>query len=61
VDGVVVIPRHLAEEVASDSAEQEKMEDFIIQKIAGGAPLRGTYPPNAETKEAYMAWKRREL
>ena len=61
VDGVVVIPRHLAEEVASDSAEQEEMEDFIIQKIAGGAPLRGTYPPNAETKEAYMAWKRREV
>lgn len=60
VDGVVVIPRHLADEVAADSAEQELMEDFIIQKIADGAPLRGTYPPNAETKKAYLAWKRRE-
>lgn len=58
VDGVVVIPRHLAEEVASDAAEQEQMEEFIIQKIADGAPLRGTYPPSAETKEAYIAWKR---
>jgi hypothetical protein len=37
------------------------MEDFIIQRIADGAPLRGTYPPNAETKEAYLAWKRREV
>lgn len=61
VDGVVVIPRHLAEEVAMDSAEQEQMEGFIIQKIADGAPLRGTYPPNAETKEAYMAWKRQKV
>jgi regulator of RNase E activity RraA len=58
VDGVVVIPRHLVDEVAGDSAEQERMEDFIIQKIAGGAPLRGTYPPNAQTKEEYIAWKR---
>lgn len=58
VDGAVVIPRHLVNEVAKDSAEQERMEDFIIQKIAGGAPLRGTYPPNAQTKEEYLAWKR---
>ena len=60
VDGVVVIPRHLAVEVTSDSVEQEEMEGDIIQKIADGAPLRGIYPPNAETKEAYMAWKRRQ-
>jgi regulator of RNase E activity RraA len=58
VDGVVVIPRHLVDEVAKDSAEQEQMENSIIQKIADGAALRGTYPPNAETKEAYAAWKR---
>jgi regulator of RNase E activity RraA len=61
VDGVVVIPRHLAAEVALDSAEQEQMEGYIIQKIADGAPLRGIYPPNAETKAAYLAWKRREV
>jgi regulator of RNase E activity RraA len=59
-DGVVVIPRHLAEEVARDAAEQEQMEGFIIQKIADGAALRGVYPPNAETKAAYQAWKRHE-
>lgn len=58
VDGAVVIPRHLVDEVANDSAEQERLEEFIIQKIAGGVPLRGTYPPNAQTKEEYIAWKR---
>jgi regulator of RNase E activity RraA len=58
IDGVVVIPRHLADEIALDSAEQELMEDFILSKIAGGAKLHGTYPPNGETREAYMAWKR---
>lgn len=58
VDGVVVIPRHLADEVARDAAEQERMEEFIIQRVAEGAPLQGTYPPNDATREAYLAWKR---
>lgn len=58
VDGVVVIPWHLAEEVAIDSLEQEQMEDFILEKIRSGSALHGTYPPNAETREAYQAWKR---
>jgi regulator of RNase E activity RraA len=57
LDGVVVIPRHLAEEVAADAAEQEHMEDFILQRVADGAPLRGTYPPGQETRNAYAAWK----
>lgn len=59
VDGVVVIPRHLADEVAWDSTEQESIEEFILGKIQSGAPLTGTYPPNADTREAYEAWKRR--
>jgi regulator of RNase E activity RraA len=60
VDGVVVIPRHLVEEVARDAAEQERMEEFIIEKVAGGAPLRGTYPPNDEAKHEYQGWKRKQ-
>lgn len=57
VDGVVVIPLHLAEEVAIDAAEQERMEDFIMLRVKAGAPLRGTYPANEETRSAYSAWK----
>src|ERR1700724_198322 len=57
VDGVVVIPLHLAEEVAVDAAEQERMEDFIKLRVEGGAPLSGTYPPNEETRNAYLVWK----
>ncbi len=55
-EGVVVIPRHLAEAVAADAAAQERMERFIARKVARGAPLRGTYPPNAETLGEYEAW-----
>jgi regulator of RNase E activity RraA len=59
-DGVVVIPAHLAEEVAADAAEQERMEQFLLERIASGAKLPGTYPPNEETKAAYAAWLRRK-
>jgi regulator of RNase E activity RraA len=58
IDGIVVVPQHLADEVAMDAAEQEKMEEFIFRRIEAGAPLRGTYPPDDSTREAYLLWKR---
>ena len=57
-EGVVVIPRHLADEVARDAAEQEKLEAFILERVEQGARLPGTYPPNAETRAAYEAWRK---
>lgn len=52
-DGVVVIPRHLAGEVAQDALEQERIEAFVLEKIQAGAGIRGVYPPNATTLEEY--------
>ena len=57
-EGVVVIPQHLADEVATDAAEQEIMEIFVLERIKAGAALPGTYPPNAETRAAYAAWRK---
>lgn len=57
-EGVAVIPRHLADEVARDAAEQEKMEAFILERIEAGAMLRGTYPPNEETRAAFAEWRK---
>ncbi len=57
-EGVAVIPQHLADEVAADAAEQEKMEVFILERVRGGAALPGTYPPNAETKAMYAQWRK---
>jgi regulator of RNase E activity RraA len=56
-DGVVAIPAALAGAVAADAAEQERMEEFLQEKVAHGAPLRGTYPPDDETRAAYVAWQ----
>lgn len=56
-DGVVVVPRDLAEEVAVDAADQERMEEYIKLRVEAGAPLRGTYPPNEETRNAFLSWQ----
>jgi regulator of RNase E activity RraA len=58
-EGVVVIPRHLAVEIAEPAARQEDMERFILGKIEAGAALPGTYPPNADVLAEYEAWTRR--
>jgi regulator of RNase E activity RraA len=55
-DGVVCIPAELVDEVAADALEQEHVERFVLSKVAGGAPLRGTYPPDAGTRVQYQEW-----
>ena len=57
VDGAVVFPSELAGELAEQGIEQERMEMFLQQRVAEGAPIADTYPPNQETLAAYDAWK----
>ncbi|HEX3403444.1 MAG TPA: ribonuclease activity regulator RraA [Acetobacteraceae bacterium] len=57
-DGVAVIPRAMADEVAHDAAEQEELEEFLLQRVAGGAALAGTYPPNDATRSAFETWRK---
>ena len=56
-EGVVVVPRHLAEEVARDSAEQETLESWVLAEVKKGQEIFGLYPPNDENRERYEAWK----
>jgi regulator of RNase E activity RraA len=51
----VCVPRAMAAVVAEEALEQERQEEFILARIAAGAPLRGTYPPDAATRAAYQA------
>ena len=52
-EGVVCVPQHLAHEVARAAVEQDELETWIQQQIAEGRPLRGTYPPDADTLGRY--------
>lgn len=57
-EGVIVVPRHLADDVAEASAGMELKEDFITEKIRGGASIVGTYPPDENTLAEFEAWKK---
>ncbi len=54
-DGAVVIPQKLLADVAAAAAEQERLEDWIMKRVKGGASLPGLYPPNAENRAQYEA------
>lgn len=56
-EGVVIIPAHLAEEVARGSYEQEIREAFFLEKVGGGASIVGVYPPSDETLAEFEAWR----
>ncbi len=55
-EGVIVIPRHLATAIAQPAAEQEELERFLLEKVAAGAPLPGTYPPSEQTLLEFATW-----
>jgi len=54
-EGVVVIPAHLAAEVAHAALAQERYEAWALAKIQAGASIVGTYPPDDATSAAYEA------
>jgi regulator of RNase E activity RraA len=54
-EGVVVIPRHLADEVAREAAAQEQIEAWILEEVRGGRGIFGLYPPDEATRERYRA------
>ena len=57
-EGVVVIPAHLAIEVARDAVDQEERETFILEKIRAGASIVGHYPPDEQTLAEFEEWKK---
>lgn len=57
-DCVIVIPAHLADEVADEATEMTAFEDFVISEVQGGAGIIGLYPATQdETLEKFAAWR----
>ncbi len=54
-NGVAVIPFAMAADIAAAAAEKERLERFLLERLKNGAPLDGTYPPDADTLAAYRA------
>jgi regulator of RNase E activity RraA len=58
-DGAVLIPQAFVAEIVAGAPEQERLEGWIMAEVEKGASLPGLYPPNAENKARYEAWKRK--
>jgi regulator of RNase E activity RraA len=57
-DGVIVLPAHLAEEIAAEAVEMTAYEDFCAEKVAEGRSLIGLYPAtNPASIEEFKAWR----
>jgi regulator of RNase E activity RraA len=58
-DGVVVIPAHLAGEIATEAVEMTAFEDFVTEKVREGRSILGLYPALEEkTKTDFAAWRK---
>jgi len=59
-EGVIVIPLHLADEIADEATEMAAFEDFVSEMVHNGATIVGLYPPTKdETKVAFEEWRRK--
>ncbi|UCD70326.1 MAG: ribonuclease activity regulator RraA [Betaproteobacteria bacterium] len=60
LDGVVILPAAIAEEVARAAVEQDQLEAYLRQRVEGGDSIVGVYPPNEKTKVEYDLWKAKQ-
>ena len=57
-EGVIVIPAHLADEVATEAVEMTAFEDFVQERVLAGQSILGLYPPTDERSRLdYAAWR----
>lgn len=57
-DSVIVIPAHLAEEVALEAVEMTAYENFVLSKVKSGATIIGLYPATKEENlEEFAKWR----
>ena len=57
-EGVIVIPAHLADEIAAEATEMTAFEDFVTEKVMEGRTIIGLYPPtHPQTLTDFAAWR----
>ncbi|MBU1336382.1 MAG: ribonuclease activity regulator RraA [Alphaproteobacteria bacterium] len=59
-DCVIVIPQHIAAEVADEAVEMTVYEDFVVEQVKAGVPIIGLYPGTKEEHAlAFADWRAR--
>ena len=57
-EGVIVIPAHLAAEIAAEAIEMTAFEDFVTEQVMAGRSIIGLYPATDEqSRSDFAAWR----
>lgn len=57
-EGVLVLPAHLADELAVEATEMTAFEDFVQEKVMEGRSILGLYPPtDPQSRTDFAAWR----
>ena len=58
-DSIIIIPAHLADEVAQEATEMTTYEDFALEQVKNGATIIGLYPATKEENLGKFAeWRK---
>ena len=58
-DGVIVLPAHLADEIAAEAEGMTAFEDFVTEQVLKGRSIIGLYPATQEQTHAdFAAWRK---
>ena len=58
-DSVVIIPAHMADEIADEAVEMTAYEDFVVEQVKGGATIIGLYPATKdENLQKFAEWRK---
>ena len=59
-DSVIIVPAHLADEVATEAVEMTAYEDFVAEQVRAGATIIGLYPATKdENLEKFAEWRKK--
>jgi regulator of RNase E activity RraA len=56
-EGVVVIPAHIANEVAEEAGQMTRYDEFAAEKIREGRSIFGLYPSDEASRAEFAAWE----
>ncbi|WP_305971652.1 MULTISPECIES: ribonuclease activity regulator RraA [unclassified Mameliella] len=58
-DSVIIIPAHLADEIADEAIEMTAYEDFALEQVQNGQTIIGLYPATQEENlEKFAEWRK---